>query len=330
MIDSIIDFFRSVNWSNPATISFLIICGSALSFAFIWERLFPYQKGLPIFRKGFYLDFVWYTIIQSFIMGALIFSVIIYPARDALGLSPEEGLLSKWPLWALVLFFFVTHDFYIYWFHRWQHYNKFLWRTHEAHHSVEQVDFAAGSRSHMVEILINQTIEFAPIILLLDAKTAIVVQSIKVTIDAVYGQFIHSNVNVKLGWLGYIFNGPHLHQWHHGDQVEVYHANFATKLSLWDYLFKTAYNPDHKPRKYGNWYRFPKGWFSQHVFSFYRFNVGKLENSKWLKWYFDFRVNMIKLFFKVWKTIFGTRLNRRRLIDGEIYGPKPELAEINH
>jgi sterol desaturase/sphingolipid hydroxylase (fatty acid hydroxylase superfamily) len=329
MWSTIVNFFNSINWSHPATISFLIIVGSALSFVFIWERIFPYQKGLPIFRKGFYLDFVWYTIIQSFIMGFLIFSLIIGPIKDALPFL-KDGLISHWPVWLLILIFFVTHDFYIYWFHRWQHYNKYLWRTHEAHHSVEQVDFAAGSRSHMVEILINQTIEFAPIILLLDAPTGLLVQSIKVTIDAVYGQFIHSNVNAKLGWFGYIFNGPRLHQWHHGDQVEVYHANFATKLSLWDYLFKTAYNPDLKPIKYGVWYRFPRDWFAQHIFSVYRFNVEKVENSIPLKWYFNFRVNAIKLFFKTWKTIFGKRITKRRLIDGEIYAPKPELAEIDY
>lgn len=329
MLKTITDFLYSINWSDPGTVSFLIICGTALSFAFIWERIFPYQKGLPIFRKGFYLDFVWYTIIQSFIMGYVIFVLIIGPIKEMLPL-PSDGYISHWPIWLLVLFFFVTHDFYIYWFHRWQHYNKYLWRTHEAHHSVEQVDFAAGSRSHMVEILINQTIEFAPIILLLDAQTAIIVQSIKVTIDAVYGQFIHSNVNAKLGWFGYIFNGPRMHQWHHGDQVEVYYANFATKLSLWDYLFKTAYNPEKRPTRYGVWYRFPRDWFAQHIFSFYRFNVGKLENSPALKWYFNFRINLIKLFMKTWKIVFKRRLTKRRLIDGELYGPKPELSEIKY
>lgn len=328
MFKSIIDLFSSINWNSPATISSLVILSAVVLFS-ILERFFPFKKGLPYFRKGWYLDLVWYTFIQSFILGIVIFTLIIEPVRNALAL-PEEGLISHWPLWALILFFFVTHDFYIYWFHRWQHYNKWLWRTHEAHHSVEQVDFVAGSRSNMVEILINQTIEFMPIILLLDVETGILVKYIKASIDAVYGQFIHANLNVRMGKLGYIFNGPILHQWHHGDQVEVYHANFATKLSLWDYLFRTAYNPHKKPERYGIWYRFPKDWFAQHIFSLVRFNVGKLENHPALKWYFDFRVNLIKLFFKVWKKIFGFRLNKRRLVEGEIYGPKPELVEIKY
>jgi sterol desaturase/sphingolipid hydroxylase (fatty acid hydroxylase superfamily) len=327
-LDKIIDFFNSIAWTNPNTISLIIIVCSAISFA-VLERFFPYQKGIPLFRKGWYLDFVWYTIIQSVIMGFIIFNLVISPIRNSLNL-PEEGIISHWPLWTLILFFFVTHDFYIYWFHRWQHHNKWLWRTHEAHHSVEQVDFAAGSRSNMVEILINQSIEFVPIIILLDVKTGILVQAIKVTIDAVYGQFIHSNLYVKMGKLGYVFNGPILHQWHHGDQVEVYYANFSTKLSIWDYLFRTAYNPDKKPERYGVWYRFPKDWFTQHIFSLVRFNVTKVENAPALKWYFNFRVNLIKLFFKTWKKTFGFSLTKRRLIDGDIYGPKPELTEIKY
>ncbi len=325
MFQKVTDYFNSINWSHPATISLLIILGGFFLFS-ILERFFPFKKGLPYFRKGYFLDLVWYTWIQSILMGIVIFSLIIGPVRNALNL-PAEGIISHWPLWTLIIFFFITHDFYIYWFHRWQHHNKWLWRTHEAHHSVEQVDFIAGSRSHVVEILINQTIEFAPIILLLDVPTGILVKYIKASIDAIYGQFIHSNLNVKMGWLGYIFNGPILHQWHHGDQVEVYHANFATKLSLWDYLFGTAYNPDRKPDRYGVWYRFPRDWFAQHIFSVYRFNVNKVENSSGLKWYFNLRLNFLRMFLKKRKDVSASV--EKRLNEAEIYGPKPELAEIN-
>lgn len=328
MFEGITQFFSTLSWTDPAIISSSIIFGAVITFS-ILERFFPFKKGLPYFRKGWYLDLVWYTFIQSFIMGIVIFVLIIGPVHDLLNL-PEKGIISHWPMWALILFFFVTHDFYIYWFHRWQHYNKYLWRTHEAHHSVEQVDFVAGSRSNMVEILINQTIEFAPIILLLDVETGILVRYIKASIDAVYGQFIHSNLNVRMGRLGYIFNGPVLHQWHHGDQVEVYHANFATKLSLWDYLFKTAYNPKRKPERYGVWYRFPKDWFTQHIFSVVRFNVTKVENHPALKWYFNFRINIIKTIFKISKKAFGRRIYKRKLVDGDIYGPKPELVDLKY
>ena len=46
---------------------------------------------------------------------------------DATGAS-SHGLVSQWPFAAQVALFVVTHDLYIYWFHRWQHSNRWLWR----------------------------------------------------------------------------------------------------------------------------------------------------------------------------------------------------------
>ena len=153
---------------------------SWICFMVFLERKYPYRKGVKFFREGFWLDFVWYTLIQSYFLKILIFDYIIAPSEVALGMD-ESGYLSHWPIWALVLFFLITHDFYIYWFHRLQHTSKFFWRTHEAHHSVKDVDWLAGSRSHVGEIIINQTIEFAPIFFLLDVKTAAIV--VPVTIE---------------------------------------------------------------------------------------------------------------------------------------------------
>ena len=87
----------------------------------------------------------------------------------------------------------------MYWMHRFQHNNKYLWRTHEAHHSVREVDFLAGSRSHFSEILINQTIEFAPIFFLLDIESAMYMYPAKALLDAVWGMWTHANVNVNTG-----------------------------------------------------------------------------------------------------------------------------------
>ncbi len=256
------------------------------------ERKFPYREGLPFFREGFWVDLVWYTLIQSYFLKIFIFDYIIYPANKAWHLSPFH-LLAAWPLWVQVLFFLVIHDFYIYWFHRWQHRSKLLWRTHEAHHSNKVVDWLAGTRSHSLEILINQTVEFAPIVLL-GANPLVV--PIKALVDAVWGMYIHSNINVKSGRLQYIINGPEMHLWHHADDRRVFHANFATKFALWDWLFGTAYLPDMKPAKYGLYYEYPKDYFIQHAFAFKRVDEKKLLKHKTFRWYAGLRPRMIKWF----------------------------------
>ncbi len=265
-------------------------------FIILMERLYPYRKGLKFFREGFWVDLVWYTIIQSYFLKILIFDYIIQPINHHFDWSSLQ-FVKHWSITAQVLFFLVTHDFYIYWFHRFQHANKFFWRTHEAHHSGKEVDFLQGSRSHIVEIIINQTIEFLPIIVLGAAPEVL---PIKALLDAMFGMFIHANINVKLGKWKYLFNSPELHLWHHANYQEVFHANFSTKFAIWDYLFGTVYFPNHKPEnkaeKWGLYYDFPKDYFLQHAFSVKRFDERKLLKYKWFEKYYNLRPNFLKLF----------------------------------
>ena len=269
------------------------------------EHYFPYTKGLKLFRKGWWIDLVWYTFIQSFFLTIVINDYIITPIKTHLGLA-EAGILSHLPMWSLVLIFLFTHDFYIYWFHRFQHHNKLFWRTHEAHHSNTEVDWLAGSRSHILEIIINQTVEFAPIVLLVDTHTAAILVPIKALMDAVWGIWIHSNIDVHTGRLQYIINGPEMHQWHHSNHQEVFYSNYGTKFAFWDWIFGTAFLPGLNPFKYqflkpqtfGLPYDYPRDYFMQHWFSFQRFDVKKVESISWLKPYIEWKENFLKLFKK--------------------------------
>lgn len=245
---------------SPEILSLVIICGTATVYM-ILERIFPYDRGQKFFRDGWFTDFFWYTIVQSYALGVVIFWFIGWLDTQS-GLSRLQ-LVTSWPIWVQFLFFFVVHDFYIYWFHRLQHRNKYFWRLHEAHHSVKDVDWLAGSRSHMFEIMINQTIEFAPIVLLGAAPEIALYKGI---IDAMWGMYIHSNINVRTGWLQKIINGPEMHRWHHAkDVVDI---NFSTKLAFWDWIFGTAYLPPKKPTGYGLVdVEFPKNYFVQQVFA---------------------------------------------------------------
>jgi len=210
------------------------------------EIRFPYQSGYKTFRKGFFMDLFWYTIVQSYALGLIIAYMIQWLDRNT-DLS-EMHLVRHWPLAGQFVFFLVVHDLWQYWFHRLQHRYFYLWRTHEPAHATPEVDWLVGSRSHALEILIAQTVEFAPIILL-GASPEIPV--LKALSDAVWGMYNHSNIRVRHGVMLYIFNGPELHRWHHALTVPKGGANFATKLSLWDWLWKTAYYPQDRLPDYG-------------------------------------------------------------------------------
>jgi sterol desaturase/sphingolipid hydroxylase (fatty acid hydroxylase superfamily) len=291
------------------TITFLILISSAVSMILL-ERKYPYRKGLPFFRDGFWVDLVWYTLVQSFFLKILIFDFIILPIDLKLRLSSLQ-LISHWPVWIQVLFFLITHDLYIYWFHRWQHHSKILWRTHEAHHSVKEVDWIAGSRSHIIEIVINQTIEFAPIILL-GANPMVV--PIKACIDAVWGMYIHSNIDVRSGKWQYFINGPEMHQWHHAETKETYFANYATKFAFWDWLFGTAFLPNRKPIEFGLPYKYPKDYFLQHAFSVKRFDEDDLKKKKGWNWYLNLRLSTMKYFAGIFSAKASESVKEKSLV----------------
>jgi sterol desaturase/sphingolipid hydroxylase (fatty acid hydroxylase superfamily) len=243
-------------------VSYTIIISTAL-LLIILERFFPYNKNQKFLREGFFNDLALYTIAQSYILGIIIFTFVIKTIDDSSGFS-RLHLFANIPIWLQLIFFTLTHDIYIYWMHRWMHANKYLWRLHEAHHSPKKVDWLSGSRSHAFEILINQTVEFLPIVLLGSPPE---VAAYKGTISAVWGMYIHSNLGVKTGWLQKIINGPEMHRIHH-TTGKGRNRNFATKFAFLDWVFGTAFLPDERANEYGLKTFFPNNFFQQFLFAF--------------------------------------------------------------
>jgi len=234
------------------------------------ERIRPYNSGQRLLRTGFFMDLLEYNFLQSYVLGIVIAALIARLDSAAGGVS-RLRLVGGWPLGLQVAFFVVTHDLYIYLFHRLQHRSPLLWRIHQAHHSVAEVDWLSGARSHALEILVNQTVEFAPIVLLGAAPEVAVWKG---AISAIWGMFIHSNLDVRMGPLQYVFNGPEMHRWHHSVRPEAENRNFSTKLAIWDWIFGTAFFPDPRRRKAAQYGiddpDFPSGYLAQQWYAFRR------------------------------------------------------------
>ena len=47
---------------------------------------------------------------------------------------------------------------------------------------------------------------------------------------------VHANIDVELGWLGYLVMGPAHHRLHHSTRIEEA-GNFASATTVWDHLF---------------------------------------------------------------------------------------------
>ena len=79
-------------------------------------------------------------------------------------------------------------------------------------------------------------------------------------ITTIIGHLNHSNLNISWGPLRYVFNSPRMHVWHHAYTLPEDRpggVNFGISLSLWDWLFGTAWwpspseKPDQQPDRLG-------------------------------------------------------------------------------
>lgn len=124
-----------------------------------------------------------------------------------------------------------------------------LWRIHRLHHSTEQMDWLSNWRFHPLEILVYQLVLYVPATLLgFSAEASFGCAVVSTTL----GHLAHANLRWRLGPLKYLINTPEMHVWHHvhPDSGPV-NRNFGVSLSVWDWIFGTAYAPDQPPARLG-------------------------------------------------------------------------------
>ena len=81
----------------------------------------------------------------------------------------------------------------------------------------KSMDWLAGSRQHILELLITRTLVLAPIYVLGFSKEVIDAYIVIVGFQAVFN---HANVSVRLGPLRYVIVTPNFHHWHHSQDKE--------------------------------------------------------------------------------------------------------------
>ena len=247
---------------------------------FLFELFRPWRVTQAKFRKDFWLD-ACYMVFNFFLFSLIIHnaasSVVVdyfHQALHVIGISNLAAIkVGGAPVWAQFLILFVLKDF-IHWnVHRLLHRVPFLWEFHKLHHSVKEMGFAAHLRFHWMESLIYRTLEYIPLALIgFGIQEFFIVHAFTIVI----GHFNHSNINLPLGPLKYIFNNPQMHIWHHAKKLPPQHyygMNFGLSLSIWDYLFKTAYIPgDGRDIELGfhGIKKFPKTFWSQISYGFSR------------------------------------------------------------
>ena len=215
----------------------LDLLGSSLVFIFI-EKLFALRKDQPVFRAEWQTDFH-HFIVNHMIVGFVLLATNLM-VHKFFGWASSDGIrgwVQNLPFWAAVLLIVLVADLVQYWTHRAYHEVPLLWRLHAVHHSAKSMDWLAGSRQHILELLITRTLILAPIYVLGFSKEVIDAYIVIVGFQAVFN---HANVSVRLGPLRYVIVTPNFHHWHHSQDQEALDRNYSAHFAFIDYLFGTA------------------------------------------------------------------------------------------
>jgi lathosterol oxidase len=132
--------------------------------------------------------------------------------------------------------------------HRAKHRFDWWWRLHETHHSSRELDWFSSVRFHPLEKILDRTIYLAPLLVLGVSDEALLLLA---ALDAGIASFSHANVSFRLGPLIYVFVGPEMHRWHHSRHPEAQRRNFSNNLSIFDWIFGTAWVPAEAPTEFG-------------------------------------------------------------------------------
>ncbi len=214
------------------------------------ERLFPRQPVQGAFRPGWTTDGLHFLVSHVFV--ELVSFLILLPSVTAGALvqpAALQALVRAQPAWLQFLEIVLLADLAQYAVHRAFHRVPQLWRFHSVHHSSRDLDWLAGSRLHLVDVVTTRGLVLLPLSLLGFAQAALYAYLVFVSFHAV---FIHANVRFPLRALERVLVTPRFHHWHHAAADEARDRNFAVHLPWLDRLFGSAHFPDGAwPDSYG-------------------------------------------------------------------------------
>ncbi|WP_422092113.1 sterol desaturase family protein [Tenacibaculum ovolyticum] len=258
---------QDISWSIGLDWLILDLLIMALLFVPI-ELAFPKNKRQSKFHEEWRTDLIYFGISHLAIQ---LFGVITKKPAVAffgwMNLDQVHVFISELPfLFELFLALFIT-DIFQYWAHRFFHSHHYLWRFHSIHHSTQNMDWLAGSRTHFIDIFFTRSVSYIPLYILGFSTLTFNVYILFIAIHAV---LIHANTRINFGFLKYIITTPQYHHWHHCEEPEHYGNNFAVVFPFIDKIFGTYHLPGKEwPKGTGLIdATFPKGFVKQLFFPF--------------------------------------------------------------
>ncbi|MFT5861005.1 MAG: sterol desaturase/sphingolipid hydroxylase (fatty acid hydroxylase superfamily) [Flavobacteriaceae bacterium] len=210
------------------------------------EKFLAYNKAWSGTKKDSAADFLQTFIVlpmASKVAELLVPILVFYPISK---FSAHFGLIDLSADYGFAVQFIVALlacEFTFYWFHRAAHHIPLLWRFHALHHGAPRVYWLNAGRFHILESFFTSIFYFLPLVFFTPSPEITI---LIITISSITGFLEHVNIDLKAGWLNFIFNTCQLHRWHHSKVVLESNKNYGKVLIVWDLLFGSYFLPKNR------------------------------------------------------------------------------------
>ncbi len=193
--------------------------------------------------------------------------------------SAFEDYFIDASLWWHILAFLLLDDMTQYWWHRFSHVNKRMWKLHRPHHVVEEMGVLVTYRNALLYYAFMPGIWFSAVLIYLGMGY---VYLFYLPIKLVVILLAHSETKwdrmlyqVKilrpLAWIvERTISTPSTHFAHHGltsdDGISHPNGNYGNLLFIWDVIFGTSKITRKYPSKFGAWNQLKEPWYVQLLF----------------------------------------------------------------
>lgn len=203
------------------------------------ELLFPFNPAQPLISKGLLQDAIWYIVYTPLTI------LILLPVVEFIhGLFVQHlgflvlGNAVFWPQYLQIIAAMLLAEFFLWFNHFARHKIRTLWFFHSVHHSQKELNIFTDDRAHIIDLTIGALLSFIPFFIF-DVSNLYAVMIIGIY-KPIHNRFLHANLKINLGWLGWLVTSPQFHRVHHSSDPELTDKNFGVYLSIYDYLFGTA------------------------------------------------------------------------------------------
>lgn len=203
----------------------------AIAASFLAESILPYERDWNRDNNDSLTNALHAIVNEASIFVSVLLLPVIAAHVPGLNVWPHY-----WPLWLQLAVAILIADAGISITHFLSHRHHWLWRLHAVHHAAPRLYGFNGLMKHPLHQALEMTAATTPLVVLGFGQDLAWLVSFAVAIQLLLQ---HSNVDMRIGKLGYFWAIAPAHRHHHIASAKDGDVNFGLFTTLWDRLLGT-------------------------------------------------------------------------------------------